>query len=79
MGFEGRPEERGYNEIFGTGDSKSLDTGMHPVVWQPPVVTKRIAAQSAGFLYSRVCDDPEVVWRFKKKKMHSWRLALLLK
>lgn len=36
MGFEGRPEKRGYNEIFGAGDSKGLDTGSHPVVWQPP-------------------------------------------
>lgn len=68
MGFEGRPEERGYNEIFGAGDSNGLDTGSHPVVWQPPVVTKRIAAQSAEFLYSRVCDDPVSSLAFQKEK-----------
>jgi len=79
MGFEGRPEERGYNEIFGAGDSKGLDTGSHPVVWHPLVVTKRIAAQSAEFLYSRVCDYPVISLAFQKEKMHSWRLALLLK
>lgn len=68
LGFEGRSEERGYNEIFGAGDTKGLDTGSHPVVWQPPVVTKRIAAQSAEFLYSRVCDDPVSSLAFKKEK-----------
>lgn len=29
----------------------------HPQTWQPPVVSKRIAAQSAQFLYSSVSDN----------------------
>ncbi|XHA18462.1 hypothetical protein ACE15K_09600 [Citrobacter farmeri] len=45
------------------------DVENFPSLWQPPVVTKRIAAQSAQFLYSRVvsvrtgslilCDNPK--------------------
>lgn len=69
-GFEGRPELRTYNEIFGSGDPKADDDVENfPSLWQPPVVTKRIAAQSAQFLYSRVvstrtgslilCDNPK--------------------
>lgn len=56
-GFEGRPELRTYNDIFGSGDPKADDViEDYPRLWQPPVVTKRIAAQSAQFLYSRVSD-----------------------
>lgn len=57
-GFEGRPELRTYNELFGTGDPKADDELENfPRLWQPPVVTRRIAAQSAQFLYSRVADE----------------------
>lgn len=58
-GFEGRPELRTYNDIFGAGDPK-VDDEVEDFsrLWQPPVVTKRIAAQSAQFLYSRVSDSP---------------------
>lgn len=57
-GFEGRSEPRTYNEIFGSGDPKEDDhLENYPRLWQPPVVTKRIAAQSAQFLYSRVGTD----------------------
>lgn len=57
-GFEGRPELRTYNELFGSGDPKVDDELENfPRLWQPPVVTRRIAAQSAQFLYSRVTDE----------------------
>nr|WP_249432982.1 FRG domain-containing protein [Enterobacter cloacae] len=57
-GFEGRPELRTYNELFGSGDPKADDELENfPRLWQPPVVTRRIAAQSAQFLYSRVADE----------------------
>lgn len=57
-GFEGRPELRTYNKLFGSGDPKADDELENfPRLWQPPVVTKRIAAQSAQFLYSRVADE----------------------
>ena len=68
MGLEGRPEERGYNEIFGTSCLEKEGLALSPVVWQPPVVTKRIAAQSAQFLYSTVCCDPMSSLAFKKEK-----------
>lgn len=54
-GFEGRPEPRTYKEVFGPGDPKAEDElDNFPRLWQPPAVTRRIAAQSAQFLYSRV-------------------------
>lgn len=57
-GFEGRPELRTYNELFGSGDPKAdNELKNFPRLWQPPVVTRRIAAQSAQFLYSRVTDE----------------------
>ncbi|WMU74320.1 FRG domain-containing protein [Enterobacter bugandensis] len=57
-GFEGRPEHRTYNELFGSGAPKADDELENfSRLWQPPVVTRRIAAQSAQFLYSRVADE----------------------
>ncbi|WP_338642713.1 FRG domain-containing protein [Yersinia bercovieri] len=52
-GVETKPENRPYNEIFLQGQ---YNDDSHPQTWQPPVVTKRIAAQSAHFLYSSVCE-----------------------
>lgn len=68
MGLEGRPEQRVYNEIFGTSWLEKEGLSVSPVVWQPPVVTKRIAAQSAQFLYSTICSDPMSSLVFKKEK-----------
>jgi len=53
IGQEGEAEERSYDEIFEKGISKGGAT-----TWEPPAVTKRIAAQSAQFMYSAVRDDP---------------------
>lgn len=52
LGEEGEAEERSYDEIFVRGKS---DTGA--TTWEPPAVTKRIAAQSAQFIYSAVSND----------------------
>ncbi|ENC16003.1 FRG domain-containing protein [Escherichia coli] len=44
-----------YNEKFPHADADEEDfNGVLPVIWQPPVVSKRIAAQSAQFVYSTV-------------------------
>lgn len=51
-GSENKPESRAYREIF-----KGLEEFEHPQTWQPPVVSKRIAAQGAQFLYSTVVDS----------------------
>ncbi|MBD0787217.1 FRG domain-containing protein [Vibrio sp. Y2-5] len=51
-GGEAKSELRTYKEIF-----DKLPIFTHPQTWEPPVVTKRIAAQSAQFLYSRVVDN----------------------
>lgn len=59
-GFEGRPDKRSYNQVFDRKSDISTnedDFDNTPTLWQPPVVTKRIAAQSAQFLYSRVSYD----------------------
>ncbi|MCM7730621.1 FRG domain-containing protein [Enterobacter hormaechei] len=48
-GQEGEAEERDYNQIFVDGESNAGAT-----TWEPPAVTKRIAAQSAQFMYSIV-------------------------
>lgn len=50
-GGENKPETRQYNDIF-----KGLERFKHPQTWQPPVVSKRIAAQGAQFLYSTMVD-----------------------
>jgi hypothetical protein len=52
-GQEGEAEERSYDEIFVEGMSEKGAT-----TWEPPAVTKRIAAQSAQFMYSIVSDHP---------------------
>ncbi|EPO4109224.1 FRG domain-containing protein [Enterobacter cloacae] len=52
-GQEGETEERNYDQIFEKGISNGGAT-----TWEPPAVTKRIAAQSAQFMYSIVSDDP---------------------
>lgn len=52
-GGECEPESRKYDEIF-----YGLEKFNHPQTWQPPVVSKRIAAQSAQFLFSTVSDSP---------------------
>ncbi|MDY4350749.1 FRG domain-containing protein [Pectobacterium brasiliense] len=51
-GLEGETEDRGYEEIFDNSKEGSTERVKS---WQPPVITKRIAAQSAQFLYSEVC------------------------
>ena len=48
-GMENKTEDRTCNEIF-----EHLAEYNHPQVWHPPVVTTRIAAQNAQFLYSKV-------------------------
>lgn len=58
-GFEGRAENRTYDSVFGERDNEGDDgLNIDPKIWQPPVVTKRIAAQSAQFLYSTLSDSP---------------------
>jgi hypothetical protein len=51
-GGENKPETRAYKQIF-----EGLDRFNSPHTWQPPVVSKRIAAQGAQFLYSAVSDN----------------------
>ncbi|ROR99699.1 FRG domain-containing protein [Raoultella terrigena] len=51
-GIEGNSENSAYNDAFPPG--KIIGDEDFPRLWQPPVVTKRIAAQSAQFLYSTV-------------------------
>jgi hypothetical protein len=48
-GGENQPESRKYKEIF-----EGIKHVEHPQTWQPPVVSKRIAAQGAQFLYSAI-------------------------
>ncbi|HIF5672813.1 TPA: FRG domain-containing protein [Vibrio parahaemolyticus] len=52
-GGESQSEVRQYDDIF-----KDLEDYEYPQTWQPPVVTKRIAAQGAQFLYSTVSAAP---------------------
>lgn len=48
------------------GNEKFLNY-QHPQTWQPPVVSKRIASQSAQFLYSALSDDPMGSLRFDRR------------
>ncbi|MCW2479976.1 FRG domain-containing protein [Candidatus Symbiopectobacterium sp. NZEC135] len=48
-GGEGQNEERMYDNIFSTKSDINK-----AITWQPPIVTKRIAAQRAQFVYSAV-------------------------
>lgn len=68
-GFEGRPDKRSYNQVFDRKSDISADEDGFsniPTLWQSPVVTKRIAAQSAQFLYSRVSNDAIGSLNFRK-------------
>lgn len=49
LGSERSNELRKYREVC-----KELEKSKHPQSWQPPIVTKRIASQSAHFLSSKV-------------------------
>lgn len=51
-GSERQIEIRSYNEVF-----TQLKEKDYPQSWQPPIVTKRIASQSAHFLYSKVANN----------------------
>lgn len=50
-GYEGLLDQRPYEKIF----DKLPNT--HPQTWEPPVVSSRISAQRAQFLYSPVVSD----------------------
>jgi hypothetical protein len=50
-GYEGLLDERPYDEIF-----EVLPT-THPQTWEPPVVSPRVAAQHARFLYSPIVSN----------------------
>lgn len=52
-GYENELEVRSYADVC-----NELESYDHPFVWQPPVVSKRIASQSAQFLYSGVTNKP---------------------
>ncbi|MGC7990735.1 hypothetical protein ACP3WT_23935 [Salmonella enterica] len=56
LGLEGSYgyDNGNYNEKFPHSEAEGEQHGDLPIVWQPPVVTKRIAAQSAQFVYSDV-------------------------
>jgi hypothetical protein len=51
-GSENKPEMRSYEDVV-----EGLEKFNYPQTWQPPVVSKRIAAQGAQFLYSVASDD----------------------
>lgn len=51
-GYEGYPERRKYQDVF-----KELEEYRHPQTWEPPIVSRRIAAQHSQFLYSAVSDQ----------------------
>lgn len=51
-GWEGRGESNVYLKAL-----EGLEEYNHPQTWQPPVVSKRIAAQSAQFLFSNVQEN----------------------
>ncbi len=51
-GSENKPEMRKYKDIF-----DGIEGLNYPQTWQPPIVSKRIAAQGAQFLYSTVKDN----------------------
>lgn len=52
-GNENKSENRRYLEVC-----NRLNTHNNCIVWQPPMVTKRIASQNAQFLFSLVVDKP---------------------
>ena len=52
-GYENELEIRSYTDVC-----SELEGYDHPFVWQPPVVSTRIASQSAQFLYSGITDKP---------------------
>lgn len=56
LGLEGSYgyENDDYNKIFPHTSPRHEVSNTFPTVWQPPVVTKRIAAQSAQFVYSTI-------------------------
>lgn len=62
-GYEGELELGSYDEVLG---DDSLIPYNYPQSWQPPVVSKRIAAQGAQFLYSAVSNDPAGSLAFEK-------------
>lgn len=62
-GYEGELLNGSYSDVLG---DDSLRNHSYPQTWQPPVVTKRIAAQAAQFLYSSVSDDPAGSLSFEK-------------
>jgi hypothetical protein len=51
-GYEGEPEIRPYKEVV-----EELEDMDYPMTWEPPSITKRIAAQHSQFLYSSVKND----------------------
>ena len=51
-GGENESESRDYDNIF-----EELEEFSHPQTWEPPIVTKRIAAQNAQFLYSKISSN----------------------
>ncbi len=51
-GYEGEPETSPYKEVV-----KDLQGMNYPMTWEPPSVTRRIAAQHSQFLYSEVKND----------------------
>ena len=52
-GYESTPETRPYTEVV-----EQAATRNHPITWEPPGVSARIAAQHAQFVFSTVVDDP---------------------
>jgi hypothetical protein len=52
-GLEGRLQVDPYEKVM-----DSIEVHQHPQTWEPPIITPRIAAQHAQFLYSAVSRDP---------------------
>jgi hypothetical protein len=72
-GYEGELGDGEYDLVLGDDSIRNFD---HPQSWQPPVVTKRIAAQGAQFLYSAVSSDPMGSLAFDKHNEAFISLAL---
>lgn len=72
-GDEGGSLDEGYLDVF---EDKDIIGLKHPQSWQPPVVSKRIAAQGAHFLYSRVDDHEMGSLSFDKRKEAHLIMAL---
>lgn len=62
-GYEGELQSDSYDSVMCDKDFLAYD---YPQTWQPPVVSKRIASQSAQFLYSAVSKDPMGSLQFDK-------------